>query len=272
MSTNIYFIIPVFNEAENIATLFGSLKQLVLELEPEHNLHFILVNDGSSDGTREALTQQAGSLNLTVINHEVNKGPGRAFGTAFHHISTFIQGSDWVVTMEGDNTSRHELLQQMLTRTKEGYDVVLASPYLYGGGITNTSSFRVFLSHMANTFLREFLGIHGIATMSSFFRLYRGSVIQKLQAQYGTQIIERRGFESMIEQLLKMIYLEVKISEVAMLLDTSRRAGKSKMKILRTIRGYFSLWTEKNKWRPTLAESNKLAQSASGQPARQEQL
>src|SRR6202011_5836974 len=105
------------------------------------------------------------------------------------------QEDDWVVTMEGDNTSRHELLRQMLTRTHEGYDIVLASPYCYGGGISNTAPSRVFLSHFANAFLKGCVDIHGLFTMSSFFRVHRGSALRRLQACYGPGIIERWGFE-----------------------------------------------------------------------------
>jgi hypothetical protein len=86
-------------------------------------------------------------------------------------------------------------------------------------------------------------------TMSSFFRLYRGSSFMRLQQTFGPHIIERAGFESMIELLLKITYLKMSVSEVAMKLDTSRRAGKSKMKIARTALGYVTLWWEKDRWR-----------------------
>jgi dolichol-phosphate mannosyltransferase len=102
---------------------------------------------------------------------------------------------------------------------------------------------------MANVFVKEFLGIHGIVTMSSFFRVYRAPVLKRLQAHYGPYIIERTGFECMVEMLLKMIYLRTTISEVPMLLDTSLRVGKPKMRIVRTIRGYLSLWRRKDDWR-----------------------
>jgi len=126
---------------------------------------------------------------------------------------------------------------------------VLASPYLYGGGISNTTAYRVFLSHMANMFVKEGLGLHGIVTMSSFFRLYRGSAFLRLQSVFGAEIVQRAGFESMIELLLKVIYLDMSVSEVAMKLDTSRRAGKSKMKVARTALGYVTLWRDKGLWR-----------------------
>jgi dolichol-phosphate mannosyltransferase len=183
-----------------------------------------------------------------VLSSPTNRGPGNAFGMAFEHLATCLSASDWVVTLEGDNTSRRELLRTMFHRIGEGYDVILASPYMYGGGITNTSALRIFISHIANAFVKEFLGVHGIMTVSSFFRLYRGSVLLRLQDYYGQRIIERPGFECMIELLLKMMYLRTTISEVPMLLDTSVRAGKSKMKIMRTILGYIALARRLNAW------------------------
>lgn len=245
----LYFVTPVFNEAANMPRLFAACADIQRELGQRFDARFILVDDGSHDGTAAEAERAAGSLPLTVLKLEVNQGPGRAFSTAFEHLAPLVQPQDWVVTIEGDNTSRLELLQQMLTRAAEGFDVVLASPYLYGGGIANTTAYRVFLSHMANMFVKEGLGLHGIVTMSSFFRLYRGSAFRRLQAAFGPGIVERAGFESMIEMLLKIIYLRMTVSEVAMKLDTSRRAGKSKMKVARTALGYLTLWWEKGDWR-----------------------
>jgi dolichol-phosphate mannosyltransferase len=245
----IFFVVPVFNEAANMERLFQGCSEIQSALGSRYDVRFVLVDDGSNDGTADEAKRAAGSLQLDVLRLEVNAGPGRAFSTAFSHLAPLLRSTDWVVTIEGDNTSRLELLQQMLTRADEGFDVVLASPYLYGGGISNTTAYRVFMSHMANVFVKEALGLHGIVTMSSFFRLYRGSAVLRLQQTFGSGIIERTGFESMIELLLKITYLGMPVSEVAMKLDTSRRAGKSKMKVARTARGYVTLWWEKSKWR-----------------------
>jgi glycosyltransferase involved in cell wall biosynthesis len=251
----LYFVVPVFNEAANMARLFLACSEIERELGARYAVQFILVDDGSTDGTSAAAEQAAGGLPLVVLRLEVNQGPGRAFAAAFSHLASRLRDTDWVVTIEGDNTSRLELLQQMLTRAAEGFDVVLASPYLYGGGISNTNAYRVFLSHMANVFVKEGLGLHGIVTMSSFFRLYRGSAFLRLQRAYGPGIVERAGFESMIELLLKIIYLGMSVSEVAMKLDTSRRAGKSKMKVARTAFGYVTLWWEKSDWQQAATRS-----------------
>ncbi|MDF3065691.1 MAG: family 2 glycosyl transferase [Polyangiaceae bacterium] len=245
----LFVVVPVFNEAANMDRLFDACSDIHRELGARHAVRFVLVDDGSTDGTSEAAKQAAGGLPLEVLRLSVNQGPGRAFAAAFRHLAPQLRETDWVVTIEGDNTSRLELLQQMMTRAAEGFDVVLASPYLYGGGISNTNAYRVFLSHVANVFVKEGLGLHGIVTMSSFFRLYRGSAFMRLQAAFGPEIIDRSGFESMIELLLKIVYLRMSVSEVAMKLDTSRRAGKSKMKVARTALGYLTLWREKALWR-----------------------
>ncbi len=246
--SHLYVIVPVYNESENLEELIKSFKVMEEEYKNIHNACFILVDDGSTDNTGVIAEKLASGLNLVVLKHEENKGPGKAFAAAFEYLSEKIEDHDWVVTMEGDNTSRYETFRQMFTRTEEGYDVVLASPYMYGGGIVNTSTMRMLLSHIANAFVKEFLGLHGIITMSSFFRLYKGSVLRKLQSCYGTQVVECAGFECMIELLIKLVHLQTTISEVPMLLDTSIRKGKSKMKIFRTIRGYLTLGIIKKRW------------------------
>jgi dolichol-phosphate mannosyltransferase len=249
----LYVVVPVLDEAPNMPRLLEGLREIAAEVAGAYAVHVVLVDDGSRDGTAERARELSGTLDLEVLRHPRNLGPGRAFATGFAHVAPRLRPLDFVVTMEGDNTSRHELLGQMLTRTREGYEVVLASPYLYGGGIMNTTTWRVVVSHVANAFVKEALGIHGIVTMSSFYRLYAASALRRLQAAYGPGILERAGFESMVELIMKMTYVGVTLSEVAMVLDTSRRVGKSKLKFFRTVMGYLLLWKDKARWRSEAA-------------------
>lgn len=251
MSSRAFVIAPVLNEAENIPNLMAGWQELSGHF-PGWKFSFVLVDDGSTDGTGSEAESaaRAKGLDLTVLRHESNQGPGAAFGSAFAHLAGKLRPEDTVVTMEGDNTSRVATLKLMLDRMeREGVDVALASPYAYGGGIMNTSFHRVFLSHVANGMIKSFLDIHGIHTMSSFFRAFRGSVLLGLQAKWGPKVLERRGFECMIELLKKVILARHSITEVPMRLDTSLRKGKSKMKVMRTIRGYFAvIWIARG-WR-----------------------
>jgi len=244
----LHVLVPVFNEAPNIPALNEAFRALAGELGARYRLRFILVDDGSNDDTVAVARREAAGLDLTVLAHGANQGPGAAFATGFTHLAGMMSPDDWVITMEGDNTSRHELIKQMLTRADEGFDAVFASPYMYGGGITQTSLIRKFLSGGANLLVKDLLDIQGILTVSSFFRLYRAATLQRMQHVFGPGIVERIGFESMVEMCMKMTMMRITISEVAMVLDSSRRKGKSKMKILRTILGYLALWRCKPGW------------------------
>lgn len=244
----IHVVIPILNEIENLPSLFRSLQFLDAQLANHFQMHVVLVDDGSADNSADAAIKLQGELTLSVLRHNTNQGPGAAFATAFQFLHSRLKETDLVVTMEGDNTSRHELLRQMLTRMEEGYDVVLASPYMYGGGLSNTTWFRMFLSFVANFFVKETLGLRGLITVSSFYRLYRAPVLQRLQRAYGPRILERTGFESMVELLMKLVFFRSTISEVPMHLDSSVRKGKSKMRIGKTAIGYLTLWSRKAVW------------------------
>jgi len=245
----LFVLVPVLDEAPNIPRLIGNLARLAGDLRGEMECRAVFVDDGSTDGTGERIRQEPGSLPVEVLRHETNLGPGRAFATGFRHLAPRLADADWVATMEGDNTSKVDTLRQMLVRRREGFEVVLASPYMYGGGLSNTSLLRLILSHGANGLIKELLGIHGILTMSSFFRLYSAPVLKRLQARYGDGILETQGFECMVELLAKLIEAGATISEVAMALDGAQRLGKSKMKLLRTIRGYLRVFLVGRKWR-----------------------
>jgi dolichol-phosphate mannosyltransferase len=245
----LYLIVPVLNEAGNMPRLMAGVRELAAELADSWRLVFCLVDDGSTDDTGAIAGKLAEDLDFQLLRHESNGGPGMAFATGFAHVGTVVQPTDWVVTMEGDNTSRLETLKQMLVRSREGFDVVLASPHMYGGGFAETSWFRVLISQLSGAFVKACLGIRGINTVSSFFRLYSATTILRLQETYGSRIVERRGFESMVELLLKLTYLETSISEVALRLDTSVRVGRSKMRVMRTARGYFTLLRDLKRWR-----------------------
>ena len=246
---SLYVLVPMLNEAPNLPTLVASMRRMASELPPDITARFVIIDDGSTDGTGDTAVRLAPGLDLTVLRHGRRHGPGRAFATGFAHLAPLMSRDDYVATMEGDNTSRLELLSTMFVRMREGYDVILASPYLYGGAIEHTTTWRVILSRIANVFVKEMLGLTGIATVSSFYRLYRGSVVLDLQRCYGPGIVERAGFECMIELLLKMVYLRTRISEVPLTLDTSLRVGRSKMRVMRTILGYVRLLQDARRWR-----------------------
>ncbi len=71
-------VIPCFNEAATIADLIERVRRAPIEAK-----QIIVVDDGSTDGTRTLLADLAGAPDLTLILHERNQGKGAALATGF---------------------------------------------------------------------------------------------------------------------------------------------------------------------------------------------
>ncbi len=233
----IHAVVPVLNEEPNVANLADQVKDA---LNPFAPYRILFVDDGSTDGTAAILKARA--PDIETISHLRNLGPGAGFRTGFTHLLKTLQPSDLVLTLEGDGTSDLAVLPRMLGRVRnEDDDIVLASCYLFGGGIKGTSLHRVGLSHLANALVKQTLSLSGLATLSSFFRIYQGRTLLRLRENFGDRLFESDGFDSQIEILHLAAKLKMRISEVPMVLDGSRRLGRSKMKILKTAVAYLRL-------------------------------
>ena len=239
----IHVVVPAFNEAGNIEVLLPAISARFTALAEAHRI--VVVDDGSTDGTAGLCRDAAAraSLPVEVISLGANRGPGIAFRTGFLHVLKGAAASDLVVTLEGDQTSDPAILARMIRRAREeGDDIVLASCYLYGGAIKGTHIHRVGLSHVANGLMKKALGLTGLATLSSFYRVYQVRALFALRDRYGADgFITTRGFECMVEILYRAAQLRLSISEVPMVLDGSRRVGKSKMRVMRTSLAYLRL-------------------------------
>jgi glycosyltransferase involved in cell wall biosynthesis len=258
MKSILYVVIAVCNEADNVPRLVSDLTRLRDGVRHEFDTRLVIVDDGSRDGTADLLKRESQNLNLEILHHDGNQGPGAAFGTAFEYLAQNLNPDDWVATMEGDNTSRIETLLQMSTRRREGYDVVFASPYSYGGGFAGAPWRRRVLSHLANQLTMIVLRISGFHVLSSFFRLHSAPTLLKLQKTFGPRIVETRGFEWALEMLYKMVLLSVRISEVETLVDWQKRAGVSKMKTAKTSIGYIKIFLAHSRWKSLVSDNRSI--------------
>jgi len=237
----IHVVVPAFNEAGNVERMLEGVQERIEPLGLRYRV--VLVDDGSDDGTAErARGTAARGLPLEIVAHPANLGPGAAFRSGFLHVLKDAEPLDVVVTLEGDTTSDMRVLPRLLHRVwEEGDHIALASCYLYGGGIAGTSLYRVGLSHLANGLMKKALGLTGLQTLSSFYRVYQVSALQAMRARWGDDFITTRGFECMVEVLYRASELRLRISEVPMRLDGARRQGKSKMRVVKTSLAYLML-------------------------------
>ena len=227
------FVIPAYNEEENLPRLFADLEARPSLFTPESRV--LIVDDGSQDGTAALVEAYAGSLPVELIQLGENQGPGAAFRAGFAAALDRCPEDALVITLEADTTSDLDALPQMLDRAAAGAELVLASWVML-----NVSRLRRTLSEGAGVVVRRALGLQA-TTVSSFFRVYRASILRAGFTRYGDALIRERGFACKAEILAKLSGLGARIEEVPVGLDTSRRIGKSKMPILRTIVAYWRM-------------------------------
>ena len=229
----IYIVIPIFNEEQNITNLYNELAGY--SFEEDH--FFVFSDDGSTDNTKLEIERNFPNDKTIVLGDGINRGPGAAFNVGFEWVIQHSKNdSDRVVTIEADCTSDLEILPVMLALNKLKFDLVLASVYAQGGGFDSTGFIRKFISSVANLLYRFVFDIK-VQTISSFYRVYSVTLLKKIKSKYGN-LIEENGFICMLEILTKAIHCEAKIIEVPMVLKSTKRLGKSKMKIVKTTMDY----------------------------------
>lgn len=84
-------LIPAYNEFKNIDTLIEKVQAVPLTKE------IIIVDDGSTDGTRDRLNTYRSVPNMTIVFHEQNQGKGAAIRTAIQHMTgdiAIVQDAD----------------------------------------------------------------------------------------------------------------------------------------------------------------------------------
>jgi dolichol-phosphate mannosyltransferase len=113
----------------------------------------LVVNDGSADETGAILERIAPAFpNLTVIHHAINSGYGAALRTGVS--AACSAGFEYVLFMDSDLTNDPRDLPRFVRKMQEGYDVIKATRYSHGGGVSGVPVNRVAISALGNLIAR----------------------------------------------------------------------------------------------------------------------
>ena len=242
MKKMITIILPVYNEAKALPLLLEEIRR-VLD-SSFHDYLVLVVDDGSTDETKNIAISFNKSIPLRVISHRTNKGLGVTICTGLKEVVRTCSSEDIIVTMDGDNTHKPSYIIAMVNKILEGYDVVIASRYQPGGKEIGLSFKRKFLSKTVNFILGTILPVKGVKDYTCGYRAYNGMKLKEGFAFYNGNLVKEKGFSCMTEILLKLSKLpSLKVSEVAMVLRYDLKDGPSKINIFRTILRYVCMIT-----------------------------
>jgi dolichol-phosphate mannosyltransferase len=231
----IRFVIPAYNEAENVPRLLSDLAPRARAL----GARVIVVDDGSTDGTAQAVREHAQDMHLAIVRHPVNGGLGAAINSGIRAALSEASDGDAIVTLEADTTSDLDDLPAMLEAFDRGADVVLASVYAPGGQLLGVSRPRIAVSKAVSNTFRLLGGLRELHTLSSLYRVYRAGTLRRAADTYGYLLVREPGFAAHVELLLKLYAANAKIAEIPTTNDWSTRKGQSKMKLRPTALAYF---------------------------------
>lgn len=215
-------VVPAHNEEENIKQTISSLARVLKE--NYKNWELILVDDGSSDRTKEIAEKiKARNRSIKIISYQPNRGRGYAIRKGFEAAT-----GDVVVTTDADLSYSPDHIPKLVKALTENpeIDIVVGSPYIRGGKVENVPFFRLFWSKYGNKFLSLIMP-GNLTTFTGILRAYRRPVIDSLELQAEDKDIH-------LEILSKALALGYQVLEVPAVLKT-RRKGKSKFKLSTTV-------------------------------------
>lgn len=189
-------IIPIFNEKDTILELLNRIKKVGLKKEYE----ILMIDDGSTDGTREILEKIKNEKNYKVIFKEKNSGKGDSLKLGFKKAVgeyVIVQDAD----LEYDPKDYLKLLEEILKHKKT---VVYGSRFM--GNYKDMSSLHYFGNQLL-TFITNILFGVRLTDMETCYKLFPRELIQKLK-------LRASRFEFEPEVTAKIIKKGYKIVEV----------------------------------------------------------
>jgi len=213
-------IVPTYNEQENIESL---VEQLLALSTADRVIRVTVVDDHSPDGTGAIADRLARESDgqVDVIHRAGKLGLGTAYVAGFKR--ALANAADLICTMDADFSHHPRYIPDMVDKIGQGYDVVIGSRYVQGGGTIGCTLPREMLSWGANAFARAMLSLQAHDTTAGF-RCYRREVLESIEPEE----IKASGYSFLIEMLYRVQRRGWRVGEVPIIFE-NRRLGTSKI-------------------------------------------
>jgi glycosyltransferase involved in cell wall biosynthesis len=179
--SKISIVIPVYCERATVRTLLQSVRSVDVGLQKE----IIMVDDASTDGTREILEELGAQFpDVKVFFHEKNRGKGAALRTGFSKVTgqvVIIQDAD----LEYNPREYPQLLAPIL---EQKADVVYGSRFL--GGPQRVLYFWHYLGNRFLTLVSNAFSNLNLNDMETCYKVFRSSILDRISFES-----DRFGFE-----------------------------------------------------------------------------
>jgi len=192
-------VMPAFNERDTIEEIIARVLAVPLRIE------LIVVDDCSTDGTREMLTGLQARYGFRLLRHERNQGKGAALRTGFGAVA-----GDLVVIQDADLEYSPEEYPELIALICEGRaDVVYGSRFL---GRHRVFLFTHYLGNLLLTFLTNLLYNTMLTDMETCYKVMRTEVLRSFA-------VRSNGFGIEPELTAKIFKRHYRVYEVPITYD-----------------------------------------------------
>lgn len=188
-------VIPVYNERDHLEALLARVEAVEISKE------IILVDDGSTDGTRDILAQYADRPGYTVVLQPKNQGKGAAIATGFQHAT-----GELVIVQDADNEYNPAEYPKLIQPILDGIaDVVYGSRF--AGSPRRVLYFWHSVGNQFLTLMSNMMTNINLTDMETCYKVFRREIIQQMPLKS-----KRFGFEP--EITVKIAKCRYRIYEV----------------------------------------------------------
>jgi dolichol-phosphate mannosyltransferase len=210
-------VIPARNEATNLQVVVPTLLTELAKAGVNHEI--LIVNDGSTDHTRDVLVE------LVALHRNVrfidNPGPN-GFGFAVRAgLANFAGDAVAIVMADGSDSSTDVV--KYYTKLQQGYDCVFGSRFIAGSKLSDYPVHKLIINRLANLFIKVLFQIR-FNDVTNAFKCYRREVIA------GLEPILSHHFNLTVELPLKAIVRGYSFAVIP-ISWTNRKEGFSKLRI-----------------------------------------
>jgi len=226
-------VVPTYNERDNLPRIVE-----LLAAQPVPNMHVLVVDDNSPDGTGEIADKLAieASIQVDALHRTVKDGLGRAYVAGMTR--ALADGADIVIQMDADLSHPCDAIPGMIEAlTTTDAAVVLGSRYVAGGAVASDWPWhRKALSAWANFYVNAILRL-GVKDATAGFKAWHADTLRAIDVES----VQSNGYAFQVEMNYRTVKRGLKIAEVPIRF-TERSDGVSKMSLGEQVESAFVPW------------------------------
>ena len=231
----VVIIVPTYNEHDNISILIQALQDQFYNMH--HNMHILVVDDNSPDGTAEVVRGlQTSHDNLHLIMGR-KAGLGIAYLRGMQYAINSLN-ADVVFEMDADLSHKPQDIPRLMAEIDHGADFVIGSRYVRGGSIPKEwRLYRRLNSYFGNIAARYIAGIYHVKDCTAGFRAIRTSLLKRIDLN-GIYV---KGYTFQVALLHRVVDSGAMIREIPVDF-VDRKYGDSKLGLSDILEFIMNVW------------------------------